>query len=131
MDLALPKGYAAMIERTRKVVDWLEGRYEQWGRPRFDIRSEIFWEMVFDIIKVWEKTWPNELKDWMHNRKVDLAIEKPLRELSKQGLKKSVGYPPHLYTLMKQYWPGGSFASKEFTQAFMGRYPMFRNSNYT
>lgn len=131
MDLVLPKQQAETIKRAEKVVDWLEGRFKQWGHPRFDIKSEIFWEMVFDIIKVWERAWPKERLDWLHDRKIDLAAERSLKESAKKGFKKSVAYPPHLYPLLRQYWPDGRFATREFTKEFAGRFPIFRNSNYT
>jgi hypothetical protein len=131
MDVALPNDVAKRIKWSRRVVDWLEGRFEMWGEPPFDIKSEIFWEMMFDVIKVWEKLWPKELDDWQHNRKIDLAIEKSLPDLVKGGLKKSVGYPQHLYQMMRMYWPDGRFASRDFARAFKGRFPIFNNSNYT
>jgi len=131
MEVALPKGVATRIKWSRRVVDWLEGRYKMWGRPAFDINSEIFWEMMFDVIKVWEGLWPQELDDWRYNRKIDLAAEKSLPELVKGGLKKTVGYPQHLYQIMRMYWPRGKFASQDFVRAFRGRFPMFSNSNYS
>ena len=129
--MVLPKGIGDRTNKAIKTIDWLEGRFKQWGEPKFDYRSEIFWEMVFDIIKVWEKMWPQEKVDWEHDRKVDLRDERSLRESVRGGFKKSVAYPPHLFQMLKQYWPTGSLSSKNFTQSFMGRFPIFRNSNYT
>lgn len=134
MDLILPKEVAQKTNGALRIIEWLDGRYKNvWGRPDFDDKSSKFWEMVFDIIKVWEKLWPRELEDWLHDRKIDLAVEKSISELSKSklGLKKSMAYPPHLFQLLHAYWPQGKFADKEFTHHFKSRFPMFNNSNYT
>ena len=131
MDISLPKEVGSRIKWARRVVDWLEGRFEMWGKPDFDVKSAIFWEMMFDVIKVWQNLYPKELDDWQHNRKIDLSSEKSLSELVKGGLKKSVGYPQHLYQMMRLYWPKGRFAGQDFSRQFGDRFPMFRNSNYT
>jgi len=131
MELALPRDIANKTNNALKVIDWLEGRYQNWGRPAFDAKSAVFWEMVFDIIKVWERVFAQERLDWEHDKKIDLDNERSLKESVDKGLKKRMAYPPNLYKLLRLYWPNGRFANKEFTQMFMTRFPIFRNSNYT
>lgn len=129
--MILPEHQAKLRARAIKVIEWLDGRYDMWGKPDFDRKSSTFWEMIFDIIKVWENMWPTEMDDWKHDRAIDLELERSLQESVKHGLKKTMAYPPHLFKLLKAYWPNGKLADREFTQEFMKRYPIFRNSNYT
>jgi len=131
MSLILPKDVAEKTNKALKYIEWMDGCYIKWGRPPFDIKSDLFWEMIFDIIKVWEKAFPRECANWEHDRLIDLRDEKSLSEMVKKGLKKRMAYPPNLFKILKAYWPTGNLGSKEFTEQFMRRFPIFKNSNYS
>lgn len=127
----LPDDVAMNTNRAVRLIEWLEGRFELWGKPEFDYKSSNFWEFVFDLIKVWNGIWPKELEDWKHDRAIDLQVEISLSESVKKGFKKTMAFPPHLFKLLKTYWPGSSLQEKKFINMFITRYPIFRNSNYT
>lgn len=127
MEMILPDG----VERARKLTDWLEGRFKINGSPEFDPKSANFWEMVYDIIMAFQRGFAKEFNDWLHDRDIDLAVERALKDSVKGGFKKSVAFPPTLFKLLKAYWPQGKLQDKSFVSQFKKRYPQFRNSNWT
>ena len=113
------------------LVEGLDGIYIKLGRPPWDINSLISWNMLGQIIQVWMKMYPEEFKDWWHDVELELAIERPLRESTKKGFKKSIGFPPRLFTMIKLYFPEIKVQNRKFIKKCIKRFPMLHNSNFT
>ena len=113
------------------LVEGLDTIFIKFGRPKADVSSRVFWDMLGQIIQVWMKTYPKEYKDWDHDVKLDLSIERSLQESVKKGFKKSIGFPPRLHQMIKLYFPELKFNNKKFIQKCIKTFPMLHNSNWT
>jgi len=115
------------------LVEGLDTIFIRFGRPEADFKSLVFWDMIGQIIQVWMKTFPQEYKDWIHDVKLDLAVERSLGELVKKnkGLKKAIGFPPRLFRMIKIYFPLIKVQNKKFIKKCIKLYPMLHNSNFT
>ena len=113
------------------LTEGLDTIFIKFGRPKADINSRVFWDMLGQIIQVWVKTFPKEFNDWIKDVKLDLAIERPLKESTKKGLKKSIGFPPRLFQMVRLYFPDLKIVDKKFIQKCIKTFPMLHNSNWT
>lgn len=113
------------------LVEGLDNIFVQFGRPKADVNSRVFWDMLGQIIQVWMKMYPQEYEDWMKDVQLELAIERPLRESVKKGLKKSIGFPPRLFQMIRLYFPDLKFNNKKFIKKCIKTFPMLHNSNWT
>ena len=113
------------------LVEGLDNIYIKFGRPKADVSSPVFWNMLGQIIQVWMKTYPQEFDDWMHDLKVDLAVERSIKESATKGIKKSIGFPQRLFQMVRLYFPDLKFNNKKFVQKCIKTFPMLHNSNYT
>lgn len=130
MSMILPKE-AVVNQMQNRMADWLIGRMKYWGNPAWDTKADSFWEMMFDVVQTWAKWWPKEYEDMLHDRQIDLGSEKSLHELVKGPVKKTAVYPKHFFSLVKWVWPNAKMADQTFARQFAGRFPAFKNSNYT
>ena len=113
------------------LVEGLDNIFVQFGRPKADVNSRVFWDMLGQTIQVWMKMYPQEYNDWMKDVQLELAIERPLRESVKKGLKKSIGFPPRLFQMIRLYFPDLKFNNKKFIKKCIKTFPMLHNSNWT
>jgi len=113
------------------IIEGLDNIYIKFGRPKADTKSRVFWDMLGQIIQVWMKTYPKEFNDWIKDVRLDLLVERPLKESAKKGLKKSIGFPPRLYQMIRLYFPTLKFNDKKFIQKCIKTFPMLHNSNWT
>lgn len=113
------------------VVEGLDGIFMRFGRPEADVKSRVFWDMLGQIIQVWMKTYPEEFNDWIHDVKLDLKVERSLKDSVRKGLKKSIGFPPRLFQMIKLYFPTLKMQNKKFVQKCIKAFPMLHTSNYS
>ena len=113
------------------LVEGLDNIYMKFGKPPWDNKSLVSWNMLGQIIQVWMKMYPQEFEDWMKDVKLELAIERPLKDSVKGGFKKSIGFPPRLFSMVKLYFPKIKVTNKKFIRKCIKTFPMLHNSNWT
>ena len=115
------------------LVEGLDNIFIKFGRPEADTKSLVFWDMMGQIIQVWMKSFPKECDDWIHDVKLDLAVERSLGEIVKKnkGVKKAIGFPPRLFRMIKEYFPDLRVQNKKFIKKCIKTFPMLHNSNFT
>ena len=113
------------------MVEGLDNIFIKFGRPEADVKSLVFWDMMGQIIQVWMKTFPQECDDWIHDVKLDLAVERTVKESAKKGFKRAIGFPPRLFRMIKQYFPDIKVQNKKFIKKCIKTFPMLHNSNFT
>jgi len=105
--------------------------YEKLGRPPADLDSPIFWLMIDNIVQVWSKIFPEEVKDLAHDVELDRALEQSLSESVKKGWKQSLKFPPHMFSMIKTMFPELIVTDRKFVDKMIHRYPFLNSSNYT
>jgi len=113
------------------LVEGLDNIYKRFGRPSWDVKSLVCWNMLGQIIQVWMKTYPQEFKNWIKDVKMDLSVERSLKESVKGGFKKSIAFPPRLFSMIKLYFPKLKITNKKFIRKCIKTFPMLHNSNWT
>ena len=58
------------------LVEGLDRIYMKFGRPPWDVKSLVCWNMLGQIIQVWMKEYPKEFNDWIKDVKLDLSVER-------------------------------------------------------
>lgn len=110
-------------------VEMLEKIADRLGNPT-DCSTEAGWKLIEAMIDFWEANFPDEVKDWKHDRDIDLAHEKNIKQLVKTGLINSVTYPPRLYTLIRLMLPEQSVTDKNFISKLGNRFNLFKTTNH-
>ena len=79
------------------------------------------------------KHYPEEFNDWIHDVKLDLEVERSLKETLKsgKGFKKAIGFPPRLFAMIRLYFPKIKVQNKKFIRKCIKTFPMLHTSNYT
>lgn len=113
------------------LVEGLDNIFIQFGRPKADVNSRVFWDMLGQIIQVWMKTYSQEYNDWMKDLRLDLSVERSLKDSVKGGFKKSIGFPPRLFQMVRLYFPDLKIVDKKFIKKCIRTFPMLHNSNWT
>jgi hypothetical protein len=112
--------------------DYLTRLYIKLGRPEADLKSNNFWIMVDELINNWSVVYKKESEDFISDIKLERSIESSLSSMNnKHQWKKSVAYPPHLYQMIKIFFPDLKLQDRNFITKFINRYPIFNASNYT
>lgn len=114
------------------TIVFLDKLATRLGNPP-DLTTEAGLKLMDAIIGAWEKHFPQEAADWVHDRKIDLAYEKSLKDLNKDsvGLYNPATYPPALFKLIKAMFPNLKLQNKEVFMKLIELYPnLFKTSNY-
>jgi hypothetical protein len=124
--------YETPTDEELITITWLDRVAERLGNPP-DLDSETGWKLMDAIMGVWQKHFPQEVKDWTHDRQIDLDNEKSLSALAKDssiGIN-IAGYPPTLFKLIKVMFPNMRMQEKKMLQKLTKKYPIFKTSNYS
>lgn len=124
--------YEVPTDEELVTITFLDRLATKLGNPP-DINSEAGLKLLDGIIGVWFKHFPQEAKDWAHDRKIDLATEKSIKELisDKSAGYNPVGYPPMLFKLIKAMFPEIKLQNKKVFTKLIQIYPdLFSTSNY-
>lgn len=114
------------------LSDYLTRVYVRLGRPEVDTNSNSFWIMVDELVNNWSVVYKEESRDFVTNIKLDRAVEGTLASMNKNNTwKKSVAYPPHLFQMIRVFFPTIKLQDRKFITKFISRYPIFNASNYT
>ena len=113
------------------LVEGLDRIFVKFGRPPWDNKSLVSWNMLGQIIQVWMKSYPKEFDDWIKDVRLDLSVERSLKESVKGGFKKAIGFPPRLLAMIKLYFPEIKVQNKKFIRKCIKTFPMLHNSNFT
>lgn len=114
------------------TITFLDKLATKLGNPP-DISTESGLKLMDAVIGTWQKHFPQEAKDWTHDRKMDLENEKSLSYLAsdKSAGYNPVGYPPKLFALIKTMFPDIKLQNKKVFMKLIKIYPdLFKTSNY-
>lgn len=118
------------IDMASKVTDAILKAWIKVGRPEFDDTSTQFWFVIDQIVKGYLILFPQEFQDWMHDRALDLEVERSVAESARKGISQVGAYPPMLFRMLYAFFPGAKLSNKKFSHSFFNRYPQFKNTNY-
>lgn len=124
--------YEGPSEKELLTITFLDRLANKLGNPP-DLSSESGLKLMDAVIGVWMKHFPQEVKDWAHDRAIDLENEKPLSYLAstKSAGYNPVGYPPQLFKLIKIMFPTIKLQNKKVFMKLVRIYPnLFKTSNY-
>jgi hypothetical protein len=124
--------YEGPTEQELLTITFLDKLADKLGNPP-DIDSDAGLKLMDGIIGVWMKHFPQEAKDWAHDRAIDLETEKSLSYLAstKSAGYNPVGYPPMLFKLIKTMFPDIKLQNKKVFMKLIQIYPnLFATSNY-
>jgi len=103
--------------------------YQKLGRPEGDIDSATFWVMMDNIVQVWFKVFPHEVKEFAETVAEQRDTERAIGDSIKGGLIQQYAIPANLYRMIKTFFPGMSMSSHEFTKKMTDRYPFLKTTN--
>lgn len=124
--------YDIPTETELLTITFLDKLAKKLGNPP-DFTTEAGIKLLDAVIGVWMKHFPQEVKDWAHDTKIDLATEKSIKELisDQSAGYNPVGYPPMLFALLKEMFPGIKLQNKKVFMKLIQIYPsLFKTSNY-
>lgn len=118
---------------TRLGAAYAKVLFDIWnkiGRPT-DITATSGLKMLDETIRVWEKAFPHEVIDWMHDMSIDREAERTIQQHIKGGGYNPVSYPPTLFHLIKIMLPELKLGDKRIHHTICQRYPnLFKTTNY-
>ena len=124
--------YEGPTEQELITITFLDKLAHRLGNPP-DLETEAGLKLMDAVIGMWQKHFPQEVRDWVHDRKMDLDNEKSLSHLISD---KSAGYnpatyPPKLFQLIKAMFPLLKLQNKQVFMKLIKIYPnLFKTSNY-
>lgn len=124
--------YEAPTELELLSIVFLDKLANKLGNPS-DLDTESGLKLMDAVIGAWQKHFPQEAEDWIHDRRMDLENEKSLKYLAstESAGYNPVGYPPKLFQLIKTMFPGIRLQNKQVYQKLIRIYPnLFKTSNY-
>lgn len=124
--------YVGPTEQELLSIEFLDKLAGRLGNPS-DIQTQAGLKLMDAIIGVWQKHFPQEAKDWIHDRKMDLDYEKPVSELIKDTSAgyNPAGYPRQLYNMIKVMFPNLKLQNRAVFNKLIDLYPkLFKTSNY-
>lgn len=103
--------------------------WEKLGKPE-DCSTNSGWVMLDNIVEVWMKAWPQEVRDWVKQLKHDLTVERTVHEAVKaNGGYFPVSYPTRLYQMIRTLLPLQKLNDKKFMRQLISRYPFLSSTN--
>ena len=124
--------YETPTEQELLTITFLDKLATKLGNPP-DINTEAGLKLMDGIIGVWQKHFPQEVEDWIHDVKIDLAWEKDLSYLAsnKSAGYNPAGYPPKLFSIIKTMFPDMKLQNRKIFMKLLQLYPgLFKTSNY-
>ena len=104
--------------------------FNKLGNPDGDINSATFWLMMDNIVQVWSKVFPYEMKEFQETVKEQRIYERSIKESITNGLCQQYATPLNLFKMMRVFFKNTSFTSKDFTHKFTHRYPFFKTTDH-
>lgn len=114
------------------TIEFLTKLQKRLGFPP-DLESQAGLKLMDAVIGVWQKHFPQEAEDWLHDVKMDLDNEKSVSELIKDSASgyNPVGYPPKLFDLIRNMFPEIKLQERKVFTKLVEIYPgLFKTSNY-
>ena len=109
--------------------DYLTKLYIKLGRPEADYGSNNFWVMIDELVNMWSVVYKEEAENFIHDIRLERAIESGVGRDKMVLYKKSIAYPPHFYQMVKVFFNDLKLQDKKFIEKFLNRYPAFNASN--
>ena len=123
------KDYEPVSKHGAALTEGLMRIWEKLGRPD-DCSTEAGWKMLDQIVNCWQLYFPQEVADWLHDRKIDLDNEMTLSQIvKKDGGYNTITYPPTFSYLFKAMLPLQRRTEKKFLQKLARRHSIFKSTN--
>jgi hypothetical protein len=110
-----------------KALDTISNKL---GNPT-DCSTEAGWKVLDQCVAVWYKFFPQEVKDWIHDKKIDLANERSLSKHVDGFGVNMMAYPPSLFQLLRVMLPNQSLKDKDFLHKLLISHPILKATNYS
>ncbi len=122
--------YEAVSKEAAAYTKGLLTVWEKLGQPT-DCSNNTGWAMLDNIMQIWMKCWPWEVKDWIKQLKEELSVERTVTQAHKaNGGYFPISYPTRLYKMIKAMLPHQDLRDKEFIYKMTQRYPFLKSTNY-
>lgn len=115
------KESAAVVKALLTVSDKL-------GNPT-DCSVNTGWVMLDNIMQVWMRFYPKEVKEWKKDVLDQLDVERSIAKSVKEGGYFPMSYPARLYKMIKTLLPEQKLNDDDFIHQMVNRYPMLKTTN--
>jgi len=124
--------YEAPNDKELITITFLDKLAKKLNNPQ-DLTTPNGLKLMDAIIGAWQIHCKQEVKDWIHDRQLDLENEKSLHYLAgtKSAGYNPATYPPALFKLIKVMFPNLKLQNRKVFTKLIKIYPnLFRTSNY-
>jgi hypothetical protein len=118
------------IEKIQMAMtEGLVNVYTRLGRPEADLNSATFWLMMDNIVQVWHKVFPYEVKEFSETVKEQRANDRGFLSMSTPGIMNKYAIPAGLFKMIKAFYPYFQFTDDKFIKKMTDRYPFLKTTN--
>lgn len=103
--------------------------HDKLGNPT-DCSTNVGWVMLDNIIQVWSNYFPREVAEWKEEVLDQLEVERSIAASVKAGGYFPMSWPSRLYKMIKTLLPDQKLNDDDFIHKLLGRYPIFKTTNY-
>lgn len=117
-----------ITKETMALTEGLLTVYQRLGRPPGDITSPLFWVMMDNIVQVWRRVFPSEVREFNETVSDQRENERSIMESVKKGFANTYAIPANMYRMVKTFYPLLTMTDKKFIHQFTNRYPFFKTT---
>ena len=121
--------YEAASKTSAALVKGLIDIREKLGNPE-DCSVNTGWVMLDNIMQVWFKYYPTEVKEWKKEILDSLDTERSIAASVSAGGYFPMSWPTRLYRMVKALLPKQKLNDDDFIHQLVGRYPILKTTNY-
>lgn len=123
-EIIIPTQFQAAIAKG------LDTMSTKLGNPP-DCSTEAGWKVLDYCVGVWYKFFPQEVKDYIHDKKIDLSIERDISDhVTGFGIN-TLTYPPTLFQLLRTMLPQQNLKDKKFIHKLLISHPILKATKYS
>lgn len=120
--------YEAASRLNAAVTKGLLDVHDKLGNPT-DCSTNTGWVMLDQIMQVWMKFYPQEVRDWKKEVLEQLDVERSIAESVREGGYFPMSYPTRLWKMIKALLPDQKLNDDKFISQMVSRYPMLKTTN--
>jgi hypothetical protein len=102
--------------------------HDKLGNPT-DCSVNTGWVMLDNIMQVWNKYYPREVREWKKDVLYSLETERSIAASVKAGGYFPMSYPARLHKMIKVLLPDQKLNDDIFIHQLLGRYPFLKTTN--
>lgn len=118
--------YEEIPQRAHMASVALVKAWERLGKPTTPF-SKAGAELTDSVIKVWQRSYPKEAKEWLAMRAEYQEAELPIStQVSRKTGRSLASYPYPLYMMMKKLFPKVDIAHRDNAIKMVKKWPIFQ-----